>query len=127
MPPSSPTANSRHQKRIIVLPVAVELYPVQRLVFSPKIPKQRSMAQRPAGDAPDQVARAEALAGPMDLFVQPILEPDELAAAEVGIEIAQVLPSLLHELGGVEVAERIRGEIAKPAHAPADVLQPAAR
>src|SRR5437588_398865 len=85
------------------------------------------MAERPAGDAADQVARPVALAGAVDLLVEPALEPAELAAAEVVVEVAQVLPRLLHELRRVEVAERVGREVAQAAHAPVDVLQAAFR
>src|SRR5689334_20364950 len=63
----------------------------------------------------------------MDLFVKPMFEPAESAGAEIGVQIAKVLPGLVHELGGVKVAERVGRKVAEAAHAPMDVLQAALR
>src|SRR4051812_31548576 len=72
---------------------------IKRSILAAQIAKQRLMIQWPAGDALAQNPRTVASPGMMDVFVEPTLEAAKLAAAEVGIEIAQVVPGLLHELG----------------------------
>src|SRR5262245_14303314 len=103
----------------------VALNPVQRRVLRPQVRQQRLVAERPAGHAPAQHAGAVALPVPVNLLVEPPLEAAELAAAEVGVEVAEVAPRLLHELRRVQVAQRVRREVAEAAEAPVDVLQAA--
>src|ERR1043166_1542207 len=96
---------------------------VQRRVFLFEVRDQRLMAERLSRDALAQFSGAIMLPRPMHLFVEPTLEPTEATAAEVSIEIAQVLPRLLHELSGVQVAERVRREVTEATHTPVNVLQ----
>src|SRR5262245_70625 len=84
------------------------------------------MAQRLARHALAQFAGAPLLAGPVDFFVEPTLEPAELSLAKITVEIAELLPGLIHELSGVEVAERVGGKVTDATHTPVDVLQAAA-
>src|SRR5947209_7787727 len=100
---------------------------VQGRVLVAKVLYQRAMAQGPAGTAAAQLGGAPALAGTMDLLVEPALEAGELAAAQVVLQVEEVKASGQHQLGGVEVAERIRRKIAEPAEAPVDVLQASLR
>ena len=66
-------------------------------------------------DASAQLARAMTLAGAMDLLVEPTLQAAKVPPTEIAVEIAEVLSCLLHELGGVEVAERVGRKIADTA------------
>src|SRR6516165_5924316 len=59
----------------------------------------------------------------MDFFIEPTLQSTKLTLSEVAVQIAEVLASLFHELGGVEIAKRIGWKIANSAHAPMDVLK----
>src|SRR5262249_15648013 len=58
---------------------------------------------------------------------EPVLQRSEIARAEVGVDIAEVASSLLHELSSVQVAERVGREVAESAEAPVNVLQAATR
>src|ERR1022692_3569776 len=91
-------------------------YSIQRFVLLQKIRDQRLMTQRLPGDAAAQLARAVALARPVDLLVQPTLQPPEMADAEIGIKVAQIGAGLLHELGRVEIAQCVSREVAETAH-----------
>src|SRR5713101_1784424 len=59
----------------------------------------------------------------MNVLVEPALEAVKFSMTEVAVQVAQVLTGLFHELRGVEIAERIGGEVADASHAPVDVLK----
>ena len=65
------------------------------------------------------------MAGSMNLFVKPGFERMKFTPVEVAIEIAQILASLLHELGSIEIAESVCGEVSDSTHAPVNILQTA--
>src|SRR5262249_9140296 len=96
---------------------------IQWLVLFGEISKERPVVDRVCGGAAAKVSCAGLLALAVDFRVEPGLKPAELAAAKVVVQTGQVLAGLGHELGGVEVAERVRREVAKAAEAPVDVLQ----
>src|SRR5262249_53276744 len=68
---------------------------------------------------------AIALAVMMNLLVEPCFHAPKLAAPEVGVEIAEIMSGLLHQLRCVEIAERVRRKITEAAEAPVNILQAA--
>src|ERR1051326_7167077 len=98
---------------------------VQRPIFCAQIRYQRPVIERPTRDPFAQVVRTKALAVLVDLLIQPRFQPRELAAAQLILKVTKILARLLHELRGVQVAERIGREIAQAAEAPVHVLQAA--
>ena len=63
----------------------------------------------------------------VDLLAQPIAQRLELASGELGVQSAQFLVGRGEELGGVEIAQRVGGEIADQPGPPVNVLQHALR
>src|SRR5262245_6720518 len=84
-----------------------------------------SMGERRSGDKLHQLGCGIALAAVMDHLVEPALERIEFAAGEHRSEAAQVAVGLFEELRSVEVAERIRREVANQGGRPVNVLQAA--
>lgn len=101
--------------------------PIQRPILRIHIFNERLMRQFAAGDHLHQLGRAIAAAVAVDVVPQPFAEGLELAAGELPVQIGQVGSHLLHELGGVEIAELIGREIAERTLAPVNVLQAAFR
>ena len=79
-----------------------------------------------AGDAVDEVGSWVAAALAVDFGLEPVAQGLKLAAGEGGFEVAEFHCSLIEELRGIEVAERVGREVAEEAGAPVDVLQDAA-
>src|SRR6266852_2541514 len=100
---------------------------VKRRILVSQVSQQWTVAERLSGNLTAQLRGPVALPLTVHFLVQPTLQAPELAAAEVGVEIGEILSRLLHELGRVQVAEGVGWEITEPAHTPVDVLKAAER
>src|SRR5262245_49593719 len=129
--PTRESISGRRPRKLIHLrtPTCCRSWTLQaedRFVFLPQVHEKRPVVERLSRDPPTEVRGPVALAVPVDLFAEPVLEPAEITAAEVVVETGQVASGGGHELGGVEVAKRVSREVAQAAKAPVDVLQTAA-
>ena len=84
--------------------------------------KQRRWIQILPGDSHGQFPGGVSLTVVVNIFPQPTEQRAEFAAGKHVIQIAQVFAGLLEKLGGVQIAQRIRGKITKPTAAPVNVL-----
>src|SRR5438105_8604188 len=69
-----------------------------------KIIQEWLRAEWPACNVSAQIARAIMLTRVMNLFIEPGLEPGEPALLKITVQIAQLPPGSVHELGGIEIA-----------------------
>src|SRR5438876_12035392 len=91
-----------------------------------QVPQQRLGAEVLSGHRAHQPAGSVTLAVAVDLLAEPGEQGGEIARRNRPVEVAEVGAGGLEELGGVEVAERIGGEVADGAAGPVDVLEAAA-
>src|SRR5262249_31787328 len=122
-PSSTPWSPWASPLREPLPPAPHGLNTIQRRVFATQVSQQRLVAERSPRDAPAQFGGPVALALPVGRLVKPAPPTPQIPSAELGVEVTQVLPRLLHELSGVQVAQRVRREVADAAEAPVDVLQ----
>jgi hypothetical protein len=115
-----------HDRLASVVEEKWALYAVQITRLGPQVPQQRLRRKILARHTLDEFSCGIAPAVAVDIVAEPGEEGGELALRELCVEVAGVLSRLLEELGGVEVAERVGGEVADRAVGPVDVLEAAA-
>src|SRR3954451_6894003 len=77
------------------------------------------------GGATEQLARVELAPVAMDVLAQPLAQSGEAAGRDVGLDVGQLGRERAPQLGGHQVAERVRREVADHPRAPVNVLQDA--
>src|SRR5262245_45889301 len=94
--------------------------------LSAEMAKERLGGERAAGDSLAELVGAVAATVLVDVLVEPLPELDELALADLLVEVRDLLVDGFPELGGVEVPKRVCWEIANEADGPVNVLKTAA-
>src|SRR6516164_9303430 len=74
---------------------------IQRSILPTQIRHERLVAQWRCRHALAQ------LAGAVNLLVQPSLQSTKVSTTKVGVEVTQVAPRRVHELGRVKIAESV--------------------
>src|SRR5262245_29335293 len=92
-----------------------------------EITQERNSVKGSPGDALAQITRTQSLTVAMGFFAQPLCQPAEFAALDIIPQAGQVARRCIHELGGVQIAERVGREITDAAKAPVNVLQATVR
>src|SRR3954452_20104558 len=99
---------------------ALRLDSIQLPCLPAQMQQQRLRRQRPACCALDQLRAAVTFAVGVDVPPEPAEQGLELAGCELGVEVPELAAGGFEELGGVEVAERVGGEVAERTPAPVD-------
>src|SRR4029077_10380553 len=104
-------------------PRAPQQLTLERLDLRTQVREIRLRGSRPADDAREQLRRLERTPPAVYPLAQPLAERAELAALELGVEIAKLVLRTLPELDADPAPERVRGEVAEVRVCPVDVLE----